>query len=120
MTRRPLRAPATTTARWLSAAFPREVGPVTVEYDWRLYSGSSCTPDSPSCGRTWSLPWLCSRTTPSARVVWTSSPGAGSASTRSGPSLGAGSSVAVHSGWPSGASSETKALVAQYGEAGAE
>ncbi len=68
----------------------------------------------------WSLPWLCSRTTPSARVDCTSSPGAGSDSTRSGPSAGAGSSGAVHSGCPSGASSATNAFDAQYGDDGPE
>jgi malate dehydrogenase len=77
--------------------------------------GSSSVAYSPSNGRTWSLPWLCSRVTPLCR--WIRKPGPGNASARSSSGL---SSVAVHSGWSGPASRQTNAFDAQYGEAGPE
>ncbi|MFD7121642.1 IgG-binding virulence factor TspB family protein [Streptomyces sp. NPDC059922] len=92
-------------------------GAACVEKASRAYSGSS------ECGRAgsaWSLPWLTTRTTPSARVPDTSQPGARRVRAKSPDSTGSGLSGAVHAGWPSGSSRPANPLLAQYGDAGPE
>ena len=71
-------------------------------------------------GWEWSVPWLSTRTMPSARVPLTSQPGAGTASWKSPVSTGSGSSTAVHTGWSAGSARPNIPLAAQYGEPGPE
>src|SRR5690606_11009315 len=79
----------------------------------RVYNGSPGAP-----GRRWSVPWLGTRTTPSAAE--TTSPGAASVRAGAGCAAGSGSSAAAHNGSAGSTSRHTNALDSKNGDAGAE
>ena len=92
-------------------------GLVAVEYPRRAYSGESPT-RAPSYA--WSVPWLTTRTMPSAGVLTAIQPGAWMARTLARVSLGSSSSGAVQTGWSAGSAMPSMPLAAQYGEPGPE